>query len=293
MRNRKINRVKDLPKWFDIKKYDFARYLDAEGWLNQAVIRYMAIPEKFLALTEDGKLAYESDPEIRKAYYQWYQDRLNLIRGKGIVYIDKAEQADLLKFFKEAAVVHESVRATTLLEIHWAAHKIPPGKFDYMEARYKDDHFFFNPLMRAEMFDEPFYSHHFIHSDQHSIGFYKPEVFFTIDLSAPDKIILGQLKKELIKIRKELAVPKIQNQINDMVLNRWAEYGVLPYFDLACWASENKVTIPNRVYADAIFPDGGKGEDVIRKKTESLAQEFILNETIIALCVASQNPDYL
>lgn len=292
MRKRRINRVKDLPEWFDIKKYGFAKHLDVEGWLNQSVVRRMEIPERFLTLTEDGKFAYESDPKVLKEFHQWRQDRLNLIRERGIVSIDKAEQADLLKDFMEASEISGGARPTTLLEIQWAAHKIPPGEFDHTEAIYEDDHLFFNPLIRARMDSDPFYSRHFIHSDQNTIAFYKPEVFFTIDLSVSDKVILDQLKKELKLIRDELEIPKEQNQINDTVLYRWAEFGLLPYFDLAYWALENNVTIPNRVYADAIFPDGNKGEDVIRKITKSLMQNFIQNDTIIALCVAYKNPDY-
>jgi Family of unknown function (DUF6387) len=64
----------------------------------------------------------------------------------------------------------------------------------------------------------------------------------------------------------------------------------LPYADLLIWAKENKVKIPNRVFADAIFPQGEGGEEVVRKTTRPLAKRVLgsLNMEILEARAASE-----
>jgi hypothetical protein len=52
----------------------------------------------------------------------------------------------------------------------------------------------------------------------------------------------------------------------------------------------NKVKIPNRVFADAIFPLGEGGEEVVRKTTRPLAMRVMgkLNVEILKARAASQ-----
>ena len=55
----------------------------------------------------------------------------------------------------------------------------------------------------------------------------------------------------------------------------WAKFGILPYLDLNAWAEIEGVKIPNRVMADAIFPVGEGGEEVVRKTTQKIAYEIL------------------
>jgi len=58
---------------------------------------------------------------------------------------------------------------------------------------------------------------------------------------------------------------------------------VLPYCDLSIWANYENVTIPQRVMADAIFIDGEKGEESIRRVTVPLVALLMENEAIYQL----------
>lgn len=77
----------------------------------------------------------------------------------------------------------------------------------------------------------------------------------------------------------------------------WIYFGVLPYLDLKLWAQVEGVQIPNRVFADAIFPPGEGGEEVVRKTTSKIADQVLtatyLQElaAIAALEIAEQGAE--
>ena len=64
---------------------------------------------------------------------------------------------------------------------------------------------------------------------------------------------------------------KTANKYKYPEYQKWVDYAVLPYLDLKLWAEEESCSIPNRVMADAIFPNGDKGEEMVRKTTQKIA----------------------
>ena len=95
-------------------------------------------------------------------------------------------------------------------------------------------------------------------------------------LGLPDKVLIEQFKQMLESRRKPLLKVgiSIENKLRPD-FEGWAKFGVLPYLDLNTWAELEGLTIPNRVMADAIFPVGEGGEEVVRKTTEKIAKEIL------------------
>lgn len=55
----------------------------------------------------------------------------------------------------------------------------------------------------------------------------------------------------------------------------WTKLGVLPYLDLLISSLEEKIHITHRVLANALYPDGDKGEETIRKTTTPLVEKIV------------------
>lgn len=94
----------------------------------------------------------------------------------------------------------------------------------------------------------------------------------------PDSLLIEQFRLTLQSLRE----PKNPGGICFRVgarkpdLSRLVEYRVLPYLDLKIWENESGAHIPNRVVADAIFPDSERrGEEDVRKTISKFADEVL------------------
>ncbi len=284
MKKRKIEDVKDLPEWFDIKKYAKARTLDAKGWFNQLIVRRAGMPDKYIIQLEQGDCFYARDPALKVEFDRWYQQHVSIIRKMGIVTEKETEELNYFKKFAEASATQKNVHLTSLFEIYWAAKKIPEDKVELFNNHTIPLPRSSMPATRAKMFKESFLSHS-TNSPKTT------DVFFTVNLNCPDDIILSEMKNELEKIRQNLAVRKEKKKISPFNFYKWAEFGVLPYYDLTEWALQNDIKIPNKVLAQAIFQDASKGEENIRRTTKPLAGEFVNLRTLSVLQSAIQNPE--
>ena len=111
----------------------------------------------------------------------------------------------------------------------------------------------------------------------------------------PDKILIQQFEDYLKHVRQKYPFVKEGNKYKYPEYQKWVDYSVLPYLDLKLWAEEEGCSIPYRVMADAIFPDGDKGEEMVRKTTKKIADMLINDEyvdflaTIAAHEIAEEN----
>lgn len=111
----------------------------------------------------------------------------------------------------------------------------------------------------------------------------------TLDLSAPDEVLFKEFEELLRKLRglktnwgMPIDVP--------IKFNAWIKFGILPYMDLWIWGLETGTQIPNRVMADAIFPEGEGGEEIVRKSTGPVAKRLLETPALYALsAVAAAN----
>ena len=87
-------------------------------------------------------------------------------------------------------------------------------------------------------------------------------IWLSVDLSNYTDKELVHIFKEFLPIwRSELDIPEPQNILGkDSEQKKLFEYRVIPLIDLLIWSNLNAISIPNRIMAVALFPDGEKGE---------------------------------
>lgn len=261
-----------LPKWFNREKYAAAEFLDLAGWCEQFAVRY-DIWQRMFSPTTDRNEAISSGKTRAQVMLA-----LPKIREKPIVDID---EDDLLKDcfchgplgeLKKGSIYSRSVRLATIFDIHMIGQRIEerPGKaLRYLAA-----------LTDSENNSEEEFSN--INVDELDIPVdditrWRGEpLTIRIDALVSKKVMLKQLEEVLEPFYKLLAAEDVsipKRRKGD--LYDWFRFGVLPFIDLTIWARENRVVIPYRVMADAIFPPGEGGEETIRKTTRNLFKEVL------------------
>ncbi len=279
-----VKRATDLPNWFDLKKYSRTISLDAAGWYEQLTVRKWQM--KLLDWRdEDQKPLLTSDLE-----------RLDLTRTTAIV--DVAANLTMRLFFYDG-VMHEhrtespvyslGVRLSTVRDFYLTEGRIESEKRQYA-------HSFFSQFANSKNWlDEPtevrFPCLDWIDKPIDAISnATRNEVNVLVDLGLPDKVLIEQFKALLQGRRR-----RPSDLAQDLAPNRranfsdWTTFGVLPFIDLKIWERETGIKIPNRVMADAIFPKGEGGEEVVRKTTSKIATELLSDESLKFLAsIASQ-----
>jgi hypothetical protein len=116
-----------------------------------------------------------------------------------------------------------------------------------------------------------------------------------VDLNLPDQLLIKQFESRLSQLRKDIHSNFLALQSRTS-MESFSKYAVLPYLDLSIWAEQEKISIPNRVMADAIFPLGEGGEENIRKTTKPLSKQLLTDDSLnrlaayAALEIAERNP---
>jgi len=90
----------------------------------------------------------------------------------------------------------------------------------------------------------------------------------SINMDLPDQVLVEHFKVVLQGLRRsrQLAnLTDVTTKRNPSNFRKLIHFGALPYLDLRFWAWAKGKKIPNRVMADAIFPPGEGGEEVVRK----------------------------
>ncbi len=279
---KQIRRVSDLPEWFDLAKYDDSLSLDSAGWYEQlAVRRHMARlidSERWENFQDDGS------SKLRELYIREFA----LIRANPLIDVN----SDFgLKVSFLGGALHElktrnprysfGVHLATVRNLYLTERDIEVEKRDY--AR----NFFAQFENRDWLNDDPFEFPCTDWIDEPVDGVRKtsiPQVNVSVNLSLPDKVLIKQFIQMLQSLRDPLQrvyYPDPDQRKPDY--SNWVRFGVLPYLDLRIWEREAEIKIPNRVMADAIFPPGVGGEEVVRKTTAKLAEELQTLESLETL----------
>lgn len=286
----KIIRTKrDLPDWYKISNYEGCRELDAAGW-------YKAIAQRmghlnFLetigpAKSRKFKSLRSNLLELRKnpLYVPKNRNHLLILGGNDLLAIEKHKgdfsrfsfaisPYTLRKLYQTERFFKKSIRDKT--------RKYMDALYEGLEVPNKDEKWCLSKL------DKPLFDILKIDGDYRPGYKNRAEIrtkdIVEIDFSVPDKILLEQFSVYLKLTRKNY--PDIKKPYNFKRPNflKWHTYGVLPYLDLKIWAIENEINIPYRVLTDAIFPDGVKDEEAIRKTTQKIATKIMSNSYLKAL----------
>lgn len=282
--SKQIRHVSSLPEWFDLAKYSGAQSLGTVGWYEQLSVR-----RDLTGLV--GSPRWESwqssaPPKIG----QQTMRVLSLIRETPIVDIAKHEL--LIVYFYGGALYELKsrdprysfgVHLTTVRNLYLTEGNIEKDKRAYARnffaQIFDDDKDWTAPLdyKHKDWIDEPV-------DGITNLGF---NVNIQVNTLLPDKVLIEQFKRVLNQVKSPLLRIGLEIEKTRMPnFSDWIRFGVLPYLDLLMWQQETGIKIPNRVMADAIFPSGEGGEEVVRKTTAKLADELLSPkhlETLAAL----------
>lgn len=109
------------------------------------------------------------------------------------------------------------------------------------------------------------------------------ELYLEVDLNTPDEILIDDFKRLLPIWRKELGVNSVEIGMSsswDVVKKKIVEYQVLAYIDLTIWANVNKLIIPHGVMAVALFPDGERDSYAIPQTVKPFVEKLMAYESI-------------
>lgn len=293
-RSNEVRHVSDFPTWYSLDKYKGAAGLDAAGWYEQLAVRR----DTLLMIDLSRQQHWQTDGPSNIGAQE--MQVLALIRETPIVDL---RSDTLLMAYLFGGAMYElknrdprdicyalGVHLATVRNLYLTEGHIEKEKRDY--AR----NFFSQIFDKDDDWRKPWKYKCVDWIDAPVDAITNSTVNVRVNLSLPDKVLIDQFKLFLKGRRSHL------QRLGTTIENRqkpdfagWQRFGVLPYLDLQIWERESGMNIPNRVMADAIFPQGEGGEEVVRKTTAKLADELLTRkhlETLVALAAheIAENP---
>lgn len=262
---KRISSTRDLPKEFDLEKYDILEGMSSKDLFRQLYIRKDPFTESFDCNWDDGiatyyleyggslPMGFDEDPfgEIKiekpSEYYEWmkggrdfYEKYMENCReskhvstGYGIGYLSR----EMLMYLSQMNDSNGSREGKPIVI----------DNDEFYDTLNKEADPSVDGTLRAKLSDAV----SMISGDGSSL-------LLNIDVSTPDEILLSEFKRLIPIWRKELKV-----EMNPSIGSSWAvvhkkiiDYKVIPYIDLTIWAYANRVTIPHGIMAIALFPCG-------------------------------------
>jgi hypothetical protein len=279
--SKRIKSKRDLPKEFDLKKYEDIELLSDKDLFRQIYWR-MDWKEKnwnddlaTYFLEHGCKLPlsdYDPFGEIKNELPDEYYDQFK--GGKEFVekyhgYLDK----------KERLSAGYGIGLLTRMEIMHISQEV-----DHRGER-KGKPFFIPDEEVSELLKDDPANHGKLSSyisDPVSL-IMGGALYISIDLTVPDEILISDMKNLLPKWRNELCIEAEEIQLNNswsVIRKKIIEYNVLPYIDLYLWSSIKDVSIPGGVLAVSLFPDGDKEQFAIAQTIRPFIDRLMTYESL-------------
>lgn len=255
----KIDRVEDLPEWFDLEKYKPCETFGAAEWLHELGRRAELIrfhPDYMGSFEEQGDVLHELISELWRASTEvnsWplRQSPVDLqgsaIAEPALMPVRAVLTMDLLMQTRRDEIAKMEGKCGDEKVNRWAAIGDPrfPMREGVRVARVPieiDDYTERTP----------------------------PRPVIQVDLSATDSVLLNAFG---VWLKEARARQPVASKRERQTYKDWARYGLLPYLDLLIWAMETSSQIPHHVMAQAV--GYRKGGDSFRKTVPKLAVEMM------------------
>ncbi|MCL5272696.1 MAG: DUF6387 family protein [Gammaproteobacteria bacterium] len=264
---KRIKHVSELPDWFKLEKYEFTKNIKSVGWYEQLYARTIIVhdaEEVSESLSDqfvEFKLAVEAiqeNPNIDITSDKRLSDQIPLggvlhqLKPKRPHYMLGIHSISLRDYVTELRCIDKNKLKFALDWFHSKDNK----PLDSELPKWMNE-----PLWKTRV--------------DISNGLVDT---LSIFLALPDELLLANFKQYLAHARKRGLTPLLKPFTNNDFKN-WAELQILAYIDLSLWAKLNNVSIPCRVIADAIFPNGDKGEETVRKTVKPLVKNLLHYDT--------------
>jgi len=239
-----IKDVRDLPEWFDIGRYQVFETLSDSELLVQ-------VEERVHAFRYGDSHCDNSfhEQRLKEPYVTWFESWV--LNGKTIENKPVASEVVQPISTGRAMMIGEQARKTLNLTDDDLKDKV-------------------NTLVLSVLHDDLFDK---VVPESPNPGY----LHLDVDLSAPDHLILSELKRTLPGIREYLGLPDRGVKYSEAKKKSILENKAIPYMDLTLWANSEGKTIINRVMAAALYPDHTQGEDHIRTTVKKWFKIAIAN----------------
>ena len=277
-----IKSVKDLPKWFDLKKYEGLKTLDLAGWDDQIATRSLA----YWHLTHSERSLSESmhDHCIKEA-----SEHVRQVADNPIIARHRGEKGDISPFWSDA-----------LKDRPYNSYSVcSMSAFDAIDlSRSVNSESEVWGMVRAvgnAMDTSPDLS-----TEQRRLGNTPVDLIYrqngedpdtleiscvSVNLSATDEQIMGDFRHWLTHYRNIVGLASRAQGFTEKDFSDWIDSGVIPYIDLKLWAISENCTITQNTYGNALFPDDIDVDttDRIRRTTTPKANLLLQESTARAL----------
>lgn len=255
-----IKHISDLPKWYSLKNYREAAQLDFQGWYWQLVARLEL--DTFMSHMTPHERA-SNEPMVRNS-----RELLQTIRNHPIL---DYEHSTLVKNFSGAFFTTPKgpgIRYASVADIN----------AQLSELQFSDSNneaLFRNYLSENNVGNES----NAIASpliDAQPNKWFPHETLLSVSMGLPEKVLIENFTAFVRTAKTSRPDFRAESEpYRKPDFGNWINFGVLPFIDLSIWEKEEEVSISNRVMADAIFPVGEGGEEVIRKTTAKYAHQLL------------------
>ncbi|HBM09966.1 hypothetical protein CXF92_06790 [Pseudomonas sp. Choline-3u-10] len=264
----KIDRVEDLPEWFNLDRYRECENLSATDWLAELEMRRTL----FRAYQSLGAMPmWESDLVV--AVHSGVADSIrempidpsrNEYADLHIQPVRNVNVADLLMQRIRDEIANKDGRGSDEMASRWAA--------------IGDSQYPLNSAMSVAGLpvEIDFYSPYAL-----------PAAVIQVDLNSPDSLLRDAFTAWLKEARSFRQSDSGKRQ--KPLYGRWARYGLLPYLDLMIWGMETHTHIPDRVMSAAISHYDA-GEANLRKTIAPLAADLMRDLSGLRAVAFSKKP---
>lgn len=281
-----IKSKSELPKWFNSSKYKAVSTFGATDWARQIhfrveLVSYISDLQLYDPCSEChdedyvlGDICICCQEEIDYSNETWkkelYEKLKEEIEGKfekihECPIIDDSRDMESYMSLYLAGVRDMNMR--DLLDIHKDVEdefKYSRTYIDYLQMGSERE----NALKKMK---KP----NFNNNVQPTEYYGGQDIAIMTRLDYPDEVLISDFCTLIKKLRKERSVTVNEKKLRKEDFSKWCRYGLLQYLDLYIWSLLTDKTIPNRVLALAIFPDGCYDTDTIRKYTKVIANKFL------------------
>ncbi len=272
---RVIRDAADLPGWFNLDSYGPQRELSLSGWLRQLAVRaeLLGAPrpwcQRELSILDEMQRQPIVPPDaVFVELNSWVNDLEGQCEGdaRGQPPARPMVIRDLLAL--EDTLGHAALdKARDLRRRIYYVPGFPiPNVPDAIEAM-KEEHLLDEPIADCD----------------------STSTYLSLDLGLPDEVVVAAVRELLPSLRRARArsADAAKPTVARIDPTGWTKFAVLPYIDLLMWSERADVRVPNRVIADAIFPPGEGGEEVVRKTTSKVAAAVMTDVVLRQLVSAA------
>lgn len=270
----KIDRVEDLPEWFDLEKYRGCESFCAAEWLEQVERRHDLLklhPRFNERIAQNGERHW-----LEFALEFWMltiQEPAQKVREKPV---DSPSKGKINEWMAHAE--NQPVRSVCVMDLAWQGTRDLDAERDGRAAKGISKRWAaINPNSISvwdfvEHATSPLSLNYYGEEGGHYSGGGNEIPIIQVDLGASD----AALKKAFSMWLKEARASQknTRSRRSSPLYDRWARYGLLPYLDLRIWEMETKSHIPDRIMSAAISRYDA-GESNLRKTVAPLADSLM------------------